>query len=591
MNAFFDSRFLLFALTSLALLTSPVQAQTAIELLPETTVIFAEVQHPHQLVESVLAHPVSRKVQDSNAYREALKDPNAMGFLFVVRFIEAQIGMPWQKAIETLAAGGVTIAVDSRTEGVVALMKSNDPEKLASTLDKVIQLARSDAENKGEDDPFEEREYRGLKAYGKDGGGFFVYEDWLILVNKADTARDIADALLDGRETSLADSETFQEALQHKTSEDISWAFVETEPLRRGDNDDLRKLFSGIADNPGGEFILGGILEALKDAPYLTASLSAKNDTLTLDLKIPFERTSLSENREHFFGPRGTGHAAETQEISGLLFSISAYRYVSEMWLRAGDLFDAKANDNLAQADSTLTTLFSGKDFAEDILGALEPTFQIVGMRQSFSEDRPTPAIKIPAFALLAEMKDPETTTREFRRIFQSFIGFLNIVGAMEGQPQYELGQLQLDEGEIVSATFIPEVGEETARDAKIHFNFSPTLAFSGNQLILASTTDFARTLITSDDSGGTEKTGDSDQVINTLAEVSLPELQRVLADNESHLIAQNMLKEGHSQEEAKRQIRTLFEILNLFEEASLQLLTDEHHVDLKLDVVLQPSE
>ncbi|MEW4487365.1 hypothetical protein AB1L42_04745 [Thalassoglobus sp. JC818] len=572
-------------------MASSVQAQTATEILPESTIIFAEIQHPHQLVESVLAHPVSRKVQDSNAYRDALKDPKAIGFLFVVRFIEAQIGMPWQKAIETLAAGGVTIAVDSRTEGFVALLKSNDPEKLSRTLDKVIKLAREDAKSKGNDDPFEEKEYRGLKAYGTDGGGFFVHDDWLVLVNKAETARDIADALLDGRETSLAHSDTFRQALQHKSSKDIAWAFVQTEPIRTGDNKDLRKLFSGVADDPGGELILGGILEALKDAPYITTSLSAEQDRLALRLKIPFEQTSLSETREHFFGPRGTGQAASTPEISGLLFSISAYRNVSEMWLRAGDLFDAKVNDNLAQADSTLTTLFSGKDFAEDILGALEPTFQIVGMRQSFSEDQPTPAIKIPSFALLAEMKEPETTTREFRRIFQSFIGFLNIVGAMEGQPQYELGQLQLDGGELVSATFIPEVGEETAQDAKIHFNFSPTLAFSGNQLILSSTTDLAQTLITSGNRSESEATSDSDSIVNTLAEISAPQLQEALSDNKSHLIAQNMLKEGHSQEEAERQINTLFEILNLFERASLQLLTDEHHVDLELDVVLQPSE
>ena len=45
------------------------------------------------------------------------------------------------------------------------------------------------------------------------------------------------------------------------------------------------------------------------------------------------------------------------------IVSLSSYRDVSAMWLRAGDLFNEQTNEELAKADSGLTTLFSGKDF------------------------------------------------------------------------------------------------------------------------------------------------------------------------------------------------------------------------------------
>ncbi len=56
------------------------------------------------------------------------------------------------------------------------------------------------------------------------------------------------------------------------------------------------------------------------------------------------------------------------------------------MWLRAGDLFDEGMNEKLAQADSQLATLFSGKDFGEDILSAFAPQVQFLATRRGVFE-------------------------------------------------------------------------------------------------------------------------------------------------------------------------------------------------------------
>ncbi|MBT5017798.1 MAG: hypothetical protein HON04_03565 [Planctomicrobium sp.] len=266
-----------------------------------------------------------------------------------------------------------------------------------------------------------------------------------------------------------------------------------------------------------------------------------------------------------------------------MLFGLSAYRDFSQMWLRAGDLFNAQVNDGIAQADSNLSTFFSGKDFGEDILGALSPQIQFIAARQNYPEDRPIPAIKIPAFALLAEMKDPESTTREFRRIYQSFIGFFNVIGAMEWNPQFDLDFESLENGELISAAPIPLVGEEQNKQAKINYNFSPTVAFVGDQLIISSASNLARSIAQSERPKDNPKTD-----INTEMKLVGPVLQSALADNKSHLIAQNMLKDGHTREEAEKQIGLLLEVAKLFDSASLKLMTNDSQMSLRIGVELK---
>ena len=127
------------------------------------------------------------------------------------------------------------------------------------------------------------------------------------------------------------------------------------------------------------------------------------------------------------------------------------------MWRRAGDLFNEQTNEELAKADSGLTTLFGGKDFGEDILGALRPETQVVVARQVFAAGQSTPAIKLPAFGLVAELKDPAKMQPELRRTFQSLIGFLNVVGAMNGQPQLDLDMEKSDAAQFVTASYLPD--------------------------------------------------------------------------------------------------------------------------------------
>ncbi len=99
--------------------------------------------------------------------------------------------------------------------------------------------------------------------------------------------------------------------------------------------------------------------------------------------QLPIEPNSLQESHTFFVGPDHSGLAPVRHRC---FRSCRQYwclpRYITVM-AKCGRSIRSSSERSLAQADSTLTTLFSGKDFAEDILGVIEPHLQLVVAKQT----------------------------------------------------------------------------------------------------------------------------------------------------------------------------------------------------------------
>jgi hypothetical protein len=379
----------------------------------------------------------------------------------------------------------------------------------------------------------------------------------------------------------LNQSQAFNQALDAAGEHDAV-GFLDVAAFR--DAGVAAPLYRTPTENVFAEMLLGGIIATLAETPSAVAGLDVLEDAVRFDVSVP-RRTAWVEGREHYFGEDGLATAPPLRHLEGSLLTLSSYRDLSQMWLLAPNLMNDRANEQLAKADTTLTTFFSGRDFGQDILGALEPELRLVVTRQTFAPSQPTPGIKLPAFALEARMRDPETASTELRRVFQSFVGFINVVGAMEGQPQLDLGMIESDSATLVTATYIRPSDTPDSEALPIQFNFSPTLAFAGRRLVLSSTTELAETLIHARDGGQRPKAG-----VNTQAVLQAGTLNEVLRDNRSQLVAQNMIEKGHSPEQAEAEIDVLLQLIDLARDASMQLRSGEDRLAVEVEVRLDDS-
>jgi hypothetical protein len=559
------------------------QEKRADELFPITTVLYGEIAAPGQLLDVVLKHPLRAQVESLSAYQTAIKNKQYLQLKAIVSVIEAQIGMPWTDAIGTLTAGGIYAAVDGKTQGVALLAKSDNEAALGKMRDTFVRMVREDAQRKGNGDPIKSVDYRGMRADMVDKAILATVGPWLLLTNNSDLGKQLVDHYLDGGDDTLGHNERFEAARRAVQGEPSVWAFVDVAAVR--DAGLAKEVFAGQADNPLAELLVGGLLSNLQRTPYATASLYAGLERVRLRLSAPHEAEWIPESRHYYFGAAGEGTAPGLLVPEHGVFSLSTYRDIAAMWLRAADLFNEQVNDELAKADSGLTTLFAGKDFGEEILSAFQPDLQLVVARQDFQGVSPEPAIKLPAVALVFGLRDPAAMQDELRRTFQSLIGFVNVAGAMNGQPQLDL-ETEKGEGKtFVLTRFVPEADERDSRQARIQFNFSPAVAFVGDRFVVSSSAALARTV------AELAPVPDATGPANTLARADLAVLGNILDDNRNQLVAQNMLQEGNSKEEAETQVATILAIARMFRNASLRLATQDRSLTLELDVGLAQGQ
>ena len=553
--------------------------RTAPSLLPETTAFYAEIANPSELISTIFDHPLREKIEALEPYKMATKTEGYRAFLTGRKFVEIQLGMEWREAIETLTAKGIYLGVDAATQGVALLIHGKDAASLDLFRGKLLELSKLGKNP----EQIKEGEYRGITAYEVNKSKFAVVDDWLLVTNKGELGKVLLDRFLDGAETSLADNENFQTARKSRSRNATAWTFVDLATLK--DAGAAPQLFAGQSVNPGVELLIGGILSTLQKAPFASAELNASHQGVGLDLSVPHKPEWVPEERTFYFGPNGTGRGPALPTTKNTLFTLSTYRDISEMWLRAGDLFNENINDGLAQADANLTTFFSGKDFGEDILGSLTPEIGFVAARQDFTDILPVPAIKLPQFALVFQLKDPEKMTRELRRTFQSMIGFFNVVGAMEGRSQLEMDIDKLDNGaELITTIYIPDEDDADSTRAEILYNFSPSVGFFGKRFVVASTDRLARELVQStapaDDAGSS----------NTRMKLAGGVLMQVLNDNRGQLISQNMLEDGNSREEAQATIDLLLQVVGYFERASASISVQPDQLEIEFGLQVKPD-
>ncbi|MFP6673841.1 MAG: hypothetical protein VB878_02075, partial [Pirellulaceae bacterium] len=377
----------------------------------------------------------------------------------------------------------------------------------------------------------------------------------------------------------LADNKRFKQA-KANAGENLAWAFVDAEKIRPKNAPDQLKY----TDNILAEILFGGILDVIRNTPYATSNIKIEGRKLAWEVAAPFDAKWSGESRQHFFGKQGKGEAPLRLQTKRHLASMAAYRDISQAWLRCSDLMTEKAVDGIAQADATLATFFGGKDFGDDILSTLTPQVQLIVSGQDFEGFPLKPTIKLPAFALVGTLRDVKTMKPELRRIFLSFVGFLNVVGAMEGNMQLNF-DIQEDDGtSLLTSSFLPIKGKDDQRvdDAPIQFNFSPSVAFRGDRFVIASSKALAMELATAKAVQTTAS--------NTDIYADGEQIGAILKQNLESLIGQNMLNDGHTREQAEQEINIILTIVSAIRGAELRLVTDDDLIRVKLQLEVSVS-
>ncbi len=562
------------------------KAPSMAALAPPSTVVYAELAQPEAWLDLAFDARWPRLLEQTPPGRQALASPELLKLKAGLSLLEQRLQTTWQQGLRDLISGGVAIAADPVEKSALLVIKAQTPQVLPRLHQAVLDLANLATLGSGKPAPLTKSEYRGatLVAAGPTAAyAILENEQLLILGNPRAQVEAAIDRLRDGG-ASLADDAEFQQAQQLNANPRAAWAVVRWERFR-----DLPQSAAALdagRKNPGVESLLGGVLEAARQAPFFTLQASIADNRLQLRAQAPFDPAQLPEEREWFFAPAKEASASPALQPPGVIFSATSYRDFSGMWLRRDDLFDEGVLAKLTQADSQLALFFSGRDFGSQVLGELQPQTRLVVARQTFAADAPIPAIKLPAFALVLELKNPDQFSPVLLAAYQTIIGITNVDGVQKGRPQL-LQQVEQHEGTtLYHARYLAPPGgsEETGETGgDMLYNFRPACATVGKHFIVASTGELAKALLQElKQPAASRLTAD-----NTHGLLSLEQLAAVLTDNQQALITQNMLEKGNTRAAADAEVGLLLSLLKQLGQAELRLTPHAKSLELSASIGL----
>jgi hypothetical protein len=556
--------------------------KTASQLLPPSVVAYVEIPQPAKLIDSVLDHPLAKEIEAHPEYQKYLQSPWYQHLQEVDKAVQEKLGMNLRTAATTMAAEGIYFGGDLPTQGVVLLVRSADENCTEKARDTFLELARAETKRQGKDDPIKVEELGDTTAYQLGEARFATQGPWLIVSNKPLLLSAVLSNYSSEDPSCLDKDSQFRKVYasrDQQSQQATLWSYLDFRLLRAAGL--LKQLANRKSDNPVAELLAGGIIAAVPDAAYATGTLNLEGHKVGLTLSMPANVAAAAKRREFYFSPEGDGNAPPLLQPKQAILSVSTYRDFGSLWRNAPDLFDDKVNAGFAQAETGLSTFFSGRNFRDEILGNLQPGMQLVIARQEYGDV--VPALKLPAGAIVVRMKNPEETARIFKITFQSAIGFLNVAGGMNGVDPLDCNAERSDGMVVVTAEYLPPKDEALRKAAPPQFNASPTAIFFGDKFILASSKSLAMEVLES-----VRKEPAVVKEVNTALQADVDVLHQILADNTESLVTQNLLQKGHDRAAAEKDIKGLLDAIGHLKSTSLKLLADEKSLTLSWDVELK---
>lgn len=549
-------------------------------LVPESAAALLTVANPAPVLDALLSPDYYQPLLALKPIDKTLHSPDFAKLQQLVSLLEIRLGTSWQAALKQLAGGGLTLAFDPQRHAAILVIKAKDAELLGKLHSSLIELIEAHARKQGKKSPIESQEHRGVRVWTfGPGEQHAIVGDTLIVSNQREALRAVLDLHAESSARGLAGKPRYQQA-QQGTAGALAWAMVDLEALRQ--TPQVSKALSKKSENLLAEILIGGLRDALGTAPYAAVTLRLEDNQLRLQAQLPRDASKIGSNRRWCFSSSAAEGAPALLKPNQALANLSFYRNLAGMWQAREELFDDRVNAGLTQADTNLGLYFSGRDFGPEVLAKLSPRWQFVVARREFNPDRPIPALKLPAMAVILETKD-DAFANELFLTFQNIVGIINLQGIQSGRPQLLLDGEEYHGAKIRKAIYLAS-REAPKEKARVEYNFHPAAARIGSQFIFGSTYEIVRELV---DLAASPAAHQSTGQQNTLLEIDGDRLRAALDDNRDMLVSRAMLSSGDNRQAAEKQIDSLLGLGRLIQGASLELLAQPTSLTLEASITL----
>lgn len=547
--------------------------------LPAETLMALEVRDTTPLIDLLAGADMRHALETLPAYQSLQQEKGYLEFQALVKFLELALEMEWREALQQLTQGGVCLAVCPQ-EQVVLMVEAADELLLKRLHEVILDMVRADG---GSVTP---RDYHGLATWSFDGNEHHALVGRrLVFANQRRALHRVLDQRRNPKQPSLAAEPSYQAAQKSVAEESVASVFVNAQRLLQ--IPDIKAMFQGQRDNPLAALFFAGLAEAVRQSTWLSLDAQVDGHALVLQARVD-GRVQVEDGPAAFALPRDEAQGALTNlTVPRGIAGLSLFRDLHRFYAAKDELFPDRTS-GLIFFENMMGIFFSGRDLTDEVLAQAQPSLRLVVAEQTYDPAIGVPQVKVPGFAAVLRLHDPEQYDEMVEEAWQKALGLINFTRGQQALPGLIIDR-PMHRGTQFSVAYFSARNETGHGELHTRFNFRPALAMPGDYVILSSTESLARDLI-----DAVQAAPDTVSTVlartHSLLEMNGVHLASILTANQATMVQNNMVEKGHSQAEAEKEIHMLCALARLVDRIKLSLGLDQGvtNARLRLDLRLR---
>ncbi len=474
------------------LFAAPVTRADPLRCVPPTAQVVLVSDSPRTFAEAVTGLEALRTAQKLPQY-QAIYDSAATrrGFQLLALF-ETKLGAKWPGLLDQLAGKGVALGFQFGPDPApaVLVLEGTDEEQVKKATALALETVEAEFARQGVKDAVKRYDLAGTRAV-KIGDFYTARVGATTMVSNTEaglkTAVELAaiDAATD-RASSPA-PKARRDAFQLLPKDPLAWLWLDFASVKK--SKESKDFFDATRKDFVQTLVAGGTIDCLKRADYIAAGLYREPTGFRLSLRLPAGRSEFPAEYQLHVPPANTPGTLPLLEPPGTLYSQSFHLDVGYLWKNRSTLANDEIRKGLEKADKDVSKVLPGNVKFGELLEMWGPHHRFVVANHGTLPYSKEPGQRFPAFGYVATGRDPK-----FAKSVEPALRSAAIIGSL--QFGLKMAQHTHEGAEIVAYRF-PE-NKDFANDTDgVRFNFEPCFAIVGSELVVASTVELCKNLIT----------------------------------------------------------------------------------------------
>jgi hypothetical protein len=525
--------------------------RSPIRLIPAQADLLIQVRSPRRLVELVRNLDILQQIQTLPFVKEQLGGTQARRARQLLAYAEKQLGGKWPKLLDGIAGGGAALGLKFGNDAPAVLVVQGTDEKMVEKfVDLAVEIVKDELARQEVKAPINKGKYHGIPIYhvgpfiaGRAGAA-------IVVSNNKDALERSLDIYRGKEKNSVAGRPEIAEAARLLPQSPLANLWVTLKPLH--DSPMGKELYKTPRDNSQLTVLVGHYLDLFGRSPFFCAAVAEQQDGFLVSARLPRGRDGMGPDAALFLPPAGQPGSRPLLEPKGVLYSSSFYFDFPNIWKERNKLFPKVQADGITAFDKSSGRVLGGVKLSK-LLESAGAYHRLVAVKQPESSYKKKPANRIPAFAFITEMREPDRFGRTMETALRA--------GGLIASTQFSM---KLDEQthqgfEIVGYRF-DEKAELKQDVDNFRFNFSPCFVRVNDQFVFCSSIELCRDLV--DLLVAEKKSPGQSSPARTRDRFYASGAAELLDSFRDTLITQTILDQAVPPGEAKEQVEALIKLI-----------------------------